>query len=29
MKAFVAIVDAVSATTTEEEDQAFYQQYGY
>ena len=28
-EAFVAIVDAVSATTTEEEDQAFYQQYGY
>jgi hypothetical protein len=26
-KAFVAIVDALS--TTEEEDQAFYQQYGY
>ena len=28
-EAFVAIVDAVTVKTTEEENQAFYQQYGY
>ena len=28
-KAFVEIVNLVTATYTEEENQAFYQQYGY